>query len=115
MNKEGGLYISLAAGTILLLTVTRLQTFARPFSCPRTAPPIAAAPARSSMPCATPRDGSSTRSEENTSELQSRREIVCRLMLENKRTGHEVPVDCGHPARGARRLHSVSRPQLRVA
>src|SRR3712207_8824219 len=33
----------------------------------------------------------STRSEEHTSELQSRQYLVCRLLLENKRCQHEVP------------------------
>src|SRR5690349_23153616 len=35
--------------------------------------------------------GSRVRSEEHTSELQSRRDLVCRLLLEKKKDQHEVP------------------------
>src|SRR5690606_40877691 len=45
-------------------------------------------PARSSptsSPCATPRPGWTRRSEEHTSELQSRENLVCRLLLEKKK------------------------------
>src|SRR2546421_7403041 len=54
-------------------------------SRPRSASP----PARSSAPG---RRGTSFRSEEHTSELQSRSDLVCRLLLEkkkNKRKGKE--------------------------
>src|SRR5690349_23108301 len=34
--------------------------------------------------------GASPRSEEHTSELQSRRDLVCRLLLEKKKTGDVV-------------------------
>src|SRR5690349_24240287 len=38
--------------------------------------------------------GSSNRSEEHTSELQSRRELVCRLLLEKKKIKNNmIPVD----------------------
>src|SRR6267378_2905284 len=33
----------------------------------------------------------STRSEEHTSELQSRRDLVCRLLLEKKKKEHRTP------------------------
>ncbi len=33
-----------------------------------------------------PREGGATRSEEHTSELQSRRNLVCRLLLEKKKS-----------------------------
>src|SRR5215469_17608111 len=39
-----------------------------------------------STPATTPRGA--TRSEEHTSELQSRRDLVCRLLLEKKKTHH---------------------------
>src|SRR5204863_3674021 len=41
-------------------------------------------PARSRLAAADP----ARRSEEHTSELQSRRELVCRLLLEKKKTKH---------------------------
>src|SRR3712207_7406151 len=36
-------------------------------------------------PCTSPRDPPKTRSEEHTSELQSRQYLVCRLLLEKKK------------------------------
>src|SRR5690349_23859665 len=39
-------------------------------------------------------DDPALRSEEHTSELQSRRDLVCRLLLEKKKTGPRA--DCGH-------------------
>src|SRR5690349_23084607 len=38
-----------------------------------------------------PRPGHRDRSEEHTSELQSRRDLVCRLLLEKKKKDHETP------------------------
>src|SRR3712207_7365978 len=35
--------------------------------------------------------GSGVRSEEHTSELQSRQYLVCRLLLEKKKTSHRAP------------------------
>src|SRR3712207_7011250 len=43
------------------------------------------------------------RSEEHTSELQSRQYLVCRLLLEKKKTKHPVR-ECGN--RNSRRLNS---------
>src|SRR5690349_23565659 len=37
-----------------------------------------------------------TRSEEHTSELQSRRDLVCRLLLEKKKSTNEVKRDAQH-------------------
>src|SRR5690349_22554030 len=37
------------------------------------------------------REHAHDRSEEHTSELQSRRDLVCRLLLEKKKTGSEKP------------------------
>src|SRR2546429_6479730 len=37
-----------------------------------------------------PLDPQTTRSEEHTSELQSRLHLVCRLLLENKKTSHTL-------------------------
>src|SRR3712207_7149990 len=51
-------------------------------STPRTAPTTSASWARSSS---TPTAASSRRSEEHTSELQSRQYLVCRLLLEKKK------------------------------
>src|SRR3712207_7235305 len=34
------------------------------------------------------------RSEEHTSELQSRQYLVCRLLLEKKKTRHSLPASC---------------------
>src|SRR5690349_23753690 len=36
------------------------------------------------------RQGFARRSEEHTSELQSRRDLVCRLLLEKKKTNHKA-------------------------
>src|SRR5215471_21706520 len=41
------------------------------------------------MPCTT-----GCRSEEHTSELQSRRELVCRLLLEKKKKSSRIPRNC---------------------
>src|SRR5690349_23525802 len=38
------------------------------------------------------------RSEEHTSELQSRRDLVCRLLLEKKKEFAEAPTTAAHPA-----------------
>src|SRR6266496_2886422 len=40
------------------------------------------------------RCASSARSEEHTSELQSRRDLVCRLLLEKKKKNHTSPLQC---------------------
>src|SRR5437870_7411755 len=40
--------------------------------------------------------GPRTRSEEHTSELQSRGHLVCRLLLEKKKQGEETSVTCPH-------------------
>src|SRR6266496_5619344 len=41
-------------------------------------------PGRGAVPAPMPRGGGPARSEEHTSELQSRRDLVCRLLLEKK-------------------------------
>src|SRR2546429_5789454 len=43
---------------------------------------------RVSMSVSTPASSTSTRSEEHTSELQSRLHLVCRLLLEKKKEGN---------------------------
>src|SRR3712207_8916207 len=43
--------------------------------------------------CWTTRAGSRGRSEEHTSELQSRQYLVCRLLLEKKKNIHTMPVN----------------------
>src|SRR5690554_7080518 len=45
-------------------------------------------------------NGKLVRSEEHTSELQSRPHLVCRLLLEKKKT-REEPSDCGGPMRAS--------------
>src|SRR5206468_9809154 len=49
----------------------------------------------------------STRSEEHTSELQSRSDLVCRLLLEKKKTKDPTP----QPAHPGTTPHSVTRPR----
>src|SRR3712207_7561584 len=56
----------------------------RPARTPR-GPPPRGAPPRSRPPRASP-DYAGRRSEEHTSELQSRQYLVCRLLLEKKKT-----------------------------
>src|SRR6266496_1705757 len=69
--------------------------------------------ARPASAGSTPPDRCRRRSEEHTSELQSRRDLVCRLLLEKKKTGpaggareRDRATDPGppglHPGRGAR-------------
>src|SRR5690606_41869586 len=57
---------------------------AAPAGIRRGAPPVPARPAGSPPPPAAPPAGSDCRSEEHTSELQSRENLVCRLLLEKK-------------------------------
>src|SRR6266704_4024905 len=45
-----------------------------------------------SLPSCTPRTPGPRRSEEHTSELQSRFDIVCRLLLEKKKKTHKFPL-----------------------
>src|SRR6478672_555717 len=61
-------------------------------SSPR--PQTGRAPRACHRPCPVPR----RRSEEHTSELQSRSDLVCRLLLEKKNTQGSTPPPCG--ARG---------------
>src|SRR5690606_39995423 len=69
-------------------------------SCPRAARPAHGASCRGTCgascrrPAPRPTRGCA-RSEEHTSELQSRENLVCRLLLEKKKTSrHEVPLHC---------------------
>src|SRR5204863_7050661 len=62
----------------------------------------------SPRPCASSRASSPTRSEEHTSELQSRRDLVCRLLLEKKN-------QCAHPSTSPTHLRSPSAVCLIVA
>src|SRR5438094_6257518 len=59
----------------------------------RTSPRVAVTPARKPMveitPSFSPKMTSRTRSEEHTSELQSPYDIVCRLLLEKKKTTYD--------------------------
>src|SRR2546427_5449079 len=58
-------------------------------SCPRSAPArVPACPIASTCTAWWP--GSPCRSEEHTSELQSQSNLVCRLLLEKKKTGEET-------------------------
>src|SRR3712207_8809057 len=59
----------------------------RAWRCPPPPPPCGRAPRPGAGRA--PRRGAPTRrSEEHTSELQSRQYLVCRLLLEKKNTGH---------------------------
>src|SRR5258705_2577115 len=62
-------------------------------------------------PARRPRTPSSccTRSEEHTSELQSLRHLVCRLLLEKKKTSHKLPssTSAAHAIGGAERSGTV--------
>src|SRR3712207_8223412 len=49
---------------------------------------------RSSARCSTPGGSSTVRSEEHTSELQSRQYLVCRLLLEKKKQTLQQPSRC---------------------
>src|SRR3712207_7954562 len=50
----------------------------------------------------------STRSEEHTSELQSRQYLVCRLLLEKQHRSHRFSIPCSLPRRhGSPRRHRV--------
>src|SRR5690606_40770146 len=59
------------------------------------------------------RDGRSYRSEEHTSELQSRENLVCRLLLEKKKDGRETDYEMpAHPRRPpAARSDASGRPR----
>src|SRR5438105_6627273 len=48
-----------------------------------------------------------SRSEEHTSELQSRVDLVCRLLLEKKKTKKQVPVEEDGHRHGDSRAHSI--------
>src|SRR5690349_762561 len=96
------------------LYVTGVQTCALPICRPRPPPEETPASSESSPPCArgaSPRSGarcdrgtracrrldrwraptrSRRRSEEHTSELQSRRDLVCRLLLEKKNKTNDL-------------------------
>src|SRR5437879_11217050 len=71
-------------------SVTGVQTCALPISCPASSPSTPKAASPSAPPRApnslTIPNGQSTRSEEHTSELQSPMYLVCRLLLEKKKT-----------------------------
>src|SRR3712207_8703435 len=54
--------------------------------------PLPCTSTRSPIVSANP--ASSTRSEEHTSELQSRQYLVCRLLLEKKKKLHSIPHAC---------------------
>src|SRR5690349_23473766 len=71
---------------------------ALPISSPAVSPnsPASSSPAE---PASTKR-ASRNRSEEHTSELQSRRELVCRLLLEKKKIQHDGNRE--HPPNGSR-------------
>src|SRR5260221_5383529 len=53
-----------------------------------------------------PRTAAAGRSEEHTSELQSHSDLVCRLLLEKKKTSPETPRNCHHAAQCRERGHS---------
>src|SRR3989440_2560606 len=59
------------------------------------------------------------RSEEHTSELQSRSDLVCRLLLEKKKQSHNyrglrIPISLEGPVQPASRLVSPRRPERKA-
>src|SRR5436305_3128590 len=66
----------------------------RHFRCTFPSTPASGSAATSALICCTP-DG--LRSEEHTSELQSRPHLVCRLLLEKKKRSGIVPRRCRKP------------------
>src|SRR5207249_5833784 len=56
-----------------------------------------------------------TRSEEHTSELQSRFDIVCRLLLEKKKNPQLCPLSQPFTPFGARRLYSLFSATVALA
>src|ERR1035441_1827861 len=72
-------------------------------------PPPAAALAASAAPLRTP---PLPRSEEHTSELQSLRHLVCRLLLEKKTFGYVTRTPA--PRYGGERLTSLMRTRARI-
>src|SRR5438105_7139289 len=55
--------------------------------------------ATASVPMAPPAPSAPTRSEEHTSELQSRVDLVCRLLLEKKKKNTQTPTKPTQPSR----------------
>src|SRR2546429_3501097 len=55
------------------------------------------------------RDATGSRSEEHTSELQSRLHLVCRLLLEKKKNTQRVLISLRQSDRGANRRSAVTR------
>src|SRR5437899_8513300 len=74
---------------------------------------LPSASARSTSTTPTPRRSATSRSEEHTSELQSLRHLVCRLLLEKKKEKHSryrgKPCFSGHRVGDLR--HGLPRPQ----
>src|SRR2546422_3222086 len=70
-------------------------------------------PTRRVLPC-TGENRSQLRSEEHTSELQSRLHLVCRLLLEKKKKDNEIEKHRPHEVRGPHRadirLHKTRQP-----
>src|SRR5439155_6678093 len=59
-----------------------------------------------------PHHGDNARSEEHTSELQSRGHLVCRLLLEKKKIAHHLRLLCVHTTGPIYVLLMVYRPTL---
>src|SRR5690349_23931792 len=76
------------------------RTFSRPFACQTLASPWASHATKFSQVHPAWRPSNAVRSEEHTSELQSRRDLVCRLLLEKKKKYNRldpVAVPRDHP------------------
>src|SRR2546422_5797562 len=67
-------------------TLFRSPSSTNPFGVGSTRATAPVCPRTYSKPSATQSDAAPTRSEEHTSELQSRLHLVCRLLLEKKKT-----------------------------
>src|SRR3712207_8878930 len=75
--------------TAAMKTPTTTQTILTPIASGNSDPAAATTTDRKIMP--------RTRSEEHTSELQSRQYLVCRLLLEKKKNINRIKSDSPHP------------------
>src|SRR2546429_6065905 len=78
--------------------ISRAVKRSRRTPVPCSPPPRPSSCRSSSISSSDRRKGGSTRSEEHTSELQSRLHLVCRLLLEKKKDSHMTHIDNCTPA-----------------
>src|SRR3712207_7593845 len=90
-------YTTLFRSTVPLLGVERFDTALRKVDLPAPLVPSRARNSPSSTLMLTPNSTCTRpRSEEHTSELQSRQYLVCRLLLEKKKNKHPPHLDSLH-------------------